>query len=732
MHVQPIWPVATGASLAYLAARGCTPEMAAALGVEHLTHAQAYVRLGYERGPNRRDAALEALWLPVYGPTGVAHPLHGQAIFFGADGACTAKLHTKTSDEHPNEVSHLPTGPLRPGMTVYWCESVLKAAVLRYHLGLNAIGMNGVDGWQRSKRGLVNSVRTLPSGCRHVLVTDSLNIAKAAAYRSVVDARRRWLKAIKRDLQAESVSYVDLPAPPDGWPKGDWGIDDLFMHPEMGGVDAVRKVLHECTRNQAADMAGQVAEFNRDCAYIRETGTVYDRVNKQMLSVPHFHNNNAPCRVEGKAVSVAWFQHPDRFEVQGLAFRPGAGEITQDGRLNLWRGFSVDPMGADAYEGGGVADEVQRYWVDTIYDAFGPDGRHLIEIFALLVQDPGRRISRHVFMGGKDGTGKSFICKPLEMILADHYEPWTVASLLNHFNSAMATCRLGVLREAGDPAHLPPKTRIELGELIKGIADSTVDRMQIEQKGRDVFKVECNQLFVMQSNYPPPYVLHAKDRRALLLRAGQHMLERRPGENQGTKGADYWADRWNWLLHEDGASKVMTWLLRYDLTGVQFDNAVPLTAYKQELTGGGGDTIQQFAEAFGANPLGMLRRAIDGVEGVDGGELVNWARSALPLPLCFDLDVAAALYGALVKQIHDLVAFKQKLGLQTAAAWECSGVRVTMRRAGQTSRTKMLWGVDLEKNCVVKVDLRGAGFSNADAIGSAVRLLSLLDVGRLD
>lgn len=139
------------AGIDYLSARGISYEQAIDMGIQFLSHAEAD-RLA-KHGEDQKKSftpTRDALWVPTIGPDGEAHPYHGQAIYFNP-GKPAFKLQPPKNELYPYEANYLLSTAVTEKSTIYWCESSIKAAILKYHFGLNAIGLNGVQGFTRSK-----------------------------------------------------------------------------------------------------------------------------------------------------------------------------------------------------------------------------------------------------------------------------------------------------------------------------------------------------------------------------------------------------------------------------------------------------------------------------------------------------------------------------------------------------------------------------------------------------
>jgi hypothetical protein len=514
---------------------------------------------------------------------------------------------------------------------------------------------------------------------------------------NVLNARRRWRLALKTQLNGATTRYIELPKPPATWSKSDWGLDDIFV---TNGKDAIGKLLlttQEFTDNNEIDV--WLDEFNSRFVYVRSSSKVYDIDDNQFLTKANFFDNYASSQSGGEAIAPLWFKSTTRKEVKSLAFRPGKPHIHED-CLNIWRGFGITPI---KFVKGDKPTDVEKYWVDTIYDAFGPEGKYLIQFCAGLVQFPEKRFSWLAFLGGKQGTGKNFVVEAMRQIFGEHATLWTVTKFANGFNTMHRTTRLGIINEPGDPALLSRQLLNDVGEQLKLNADPTQTTMLLEPKGVDMAVVDRLQANFVISNYGPPFELPAGDRRTLALLAQQHMTL--IGTGRGTKSTEFWDERWHWL-DNGGAAEVMGYLLAYDLTGVNFDAHAPMTDYKRDLMNNAPDRLKSFMEAFNTDPLGMFKRVV-------GEDFTP------PVPFVFDASVISKMFAKMVRDVDNEAAFTTSVGKLSLAHWECNSELVTMRvKAGSKVTSASHRVYEIKDNRIVKYQSGTyTGAETIDALG---------------
>ena len=107
-----------------------------------------------------------------------------------------------------------------------------------------------------------------------------------------------------------------------------------------------------------------------------------------------------------------WLKHPKRRQYQGLVFVPG-GEREIDGKLNLWRGWGVEPHPGDWSRMKAHIREVLACNDPTSND-------YIMRWIAWAVQNPAQRAEAAIVFKGKRGTGKGTLGNALCRIFGQH------------------------------------------------------------------------------------------------------------------------------------------------------------------------------------------------------------------------------------------------------------------------------------------------------------------------
>jgi len=107
-----------------------------------------------------------------------------------------------------------------------------------------------------------------------------------------------------------------------------------------------------------------------------------------------------------KPAGKYWLSNPDRQTYDAVTFEPGAGEVLKGNRVNLWRGFALEPKAGK--------------WPlmhDHIHQVLGggdPEaGRYIVWWIAWMLQHPGERAEVVLVLKGEEGAGKGILARAL-------------------------------------------------------------------------------------------------------------------------------------------------------------------------------------------------------------------------------------------------------------------------------------------------------------------------------
>jgi hypothetical protein len=187
---------------------------------------------------------------------------------------------------------------------------------------------------------------------------------------------------------------------------------------------------------------------------------------------------------EAMSLAKAWIESDLRREFQGIIFDPNS---TDPHFYNLWNGLAYTPKKGD-----------WSLFQDHIFEVIADkNGRIFIWILAWLariLQDPGgERPGTALVLRGKQGTGKGLFVDFFGKLLGKHYIQVAQASqVTGRFNSHMKDALLVFVDEgfwAGDK---------QAEGVIKNLI--TEPNLTVEQKGKDIIRVQNNVNLIMASN----------------------------------------------------------------------------------------------------------------------------------------------------------------------------------------------------------------------------------------
>jgi hypothetical protein len=246
------------------------------------------------------------------------------------------------------------------------------------------------------------------------------------------------------------------------------------------------EILAELNRENAVVLDGARTRVLRFEEVLHEAGDkryVYQLPTfLRFEDLRNFHLNRY-INVGDDKVSIGkwWLAHPDRRQYRGVVFIPG-GEPIIDGRLNLWRGWGVEPKRGDW--------PLLREHIHEVLAARDDDvDAYIFRWLAWAVQHPAEQAEvALVFLGGI-GTGKGTLGKAMSLIFGQHARHLSSPEhLTGRFNAHLRQCCFLF----GDECY-GPKDKSAEGTLKRLITEPT---LQIEPKGRDIVE-EPNRLHVM-------------------------------------------------------------------------------------------------------------------------------------------------------------------------------------------------------------------------------------------
>jgi len=189
-------------------------------------------------------------------------------------------------------------------------------------------------------------------------------------------------------------------------------------------VERVYKKIEQ-TEQAAADV---LAELNEKYCVVQDGGRVrvltferhvrhvgraqHVRYVPTFLSFDDFRNLHRHKRVKRKHLGHWWLDNPRRRQYAGLTFQPGAAEVIED-KLNLWRGWGVEPKQGDW-------SLMQNHITEVLASGIEEVATYIMDWLAWAVQHPDERAEVALVFIGKRGTGKGTLGNAMCRIFAQH------------------------------------------------------------------------------------------------------------------------------------------------------------------------------------------------------------------------------------------------------------------------------------------------------------------------
>jgi len=302
-----------------------------------------------------------------------------------------------------------------PGRQLVITEGEKKAAAC-CRAGHPCVGLGGVYSFKSKKKRvpLLESFKQFAWKDRDVVV----------AYDSDAHENRMVVQA-RNELCAELLALGAVPRVADVPPTeagAKQGLDDLIV---ADGREALAAVF-DAAESYAASAA--LHELSAEVAYVRDPGIVVRLADGQKMRAAdftshayanrHYHEVVADARGNERLVkrqaAPAWLQWEKRYELRSMAYEPGQGQVTADGRYNCWPGWGCEPRR------GSVGP--WRRLLDRLFEGF-PEERQWFERWcAVPLQRPGAKLfTTAVLWGVEQGTGKSLVGVTLGRIYGRNY-----------------------------------------------------------------------------------------------------------------------------------------------------------------------------------------------------------------------------------------------------------------------------------------------------------------------
>jgi hypothetical protein len=180
-----------------------------------------------------------------------------------------------------------------------------------------------------------------------------------------------------------------------------------------------------------------------------------------------------------------WIKHPERQQYRGVNFEPGRGAVVE-GRLNLWRGWGIEPKKGDW-------SLMQKHIWEVTANNNENNAIYQLDWLAWSIQHPDEPAETAIVFRGKRGSGKGTLGNAMVRIFGQHgVHISSIDHLTGRFNAHLRdACLL-----FADEAYWPGNRGAE-GNLKRL---TTEPDLFIEPKGRDGMTTRNMLHIIMASN----------------------------------------------------------------------------------------------------------------------------------------------------------------------------------------------------------------------------------------
>lgn len=309
-----------------------------------------------------------------------------------------------------------------------------------------------------------------------------------------------------RLLDARAHPYiVRLPDGPDGAKQG---LDDYLV---ASGADAFQELLL-ATEEFSASHA--LYAMNEKFVFVHEPLCVVDTANLSKMDPGKFHlyhyGNlkhmsiqvlpNGSVKKIPRPTAKEWLDWEGRRECPRVTYLPGKPRVTEDGDLNDWRGWGVEPKAGDV--------RPWRELMDFVFKDGDPAARTWFERWlAYPLQHPGAKLhSACVMWGVEQGTGKSMIGDTISKIYGKDNTAVIDSTALDNPRNEWAVNKQFVVGE-----EITGGDRRGVADRIKNLI--TQPRIRVDIKYIKSYWLEDTLNYYFTSNHPDAFYLEGGDRR---------------------------------------------------------------------------------------------------------------------------------------------------------------------------------------------------------------------------
>lgn len=306
----------------------------------------------------------------------------------------------------------------------------------------------------------------------------------------------------------------------------------------------------------------QLAEMQSRYIVCAEPGGVWDTHENKLIKehgfkLTHLSPKTTPPN-GGKQISIGsyFLNHPKTTRCHYFTFRPGRPKLDGD-YLNHWDDPQIQAIEGD------ISPFLEH--LDYVYDGVQEAIDYTLNWMALPLQIRGTKMESAVFLGGEQGTGKTFLGEILR-VLHGHANTAKIKGeeLESQFNDFMMRSTIVCVEE------VYMKGKWTLMDKIKDTITSTNTRVNL--KHVTPYEIPNVTNFILFSNHADALAISEGDRRWHV-----HV------SHQSPKNKEYYEQFHTWLDEDHGYEKIYNHLLQRDLTGFNRYTKPPLTQCKQDM-----------------------------------------------------------------------------------------------------------------------------------------------------
>jgi Family of unknown function (DUF5906) len=265
-----------------------------------------------------------------------------------------------------------------------------------------------------------------------------------------------------------------------------------YVPPPTTGNESQQQLLNELNRDNCVVLDGGralVLRFERVEYSVGDETYAFDApifLRPNDFRTFYLNRRVQISKDESMPLGAWWLMHRQRRQYDGLVFKPGAPKVV-GGKLNLWRGWGVEPKQGDW-------TLMKRHIEEVLCASEKSVSDYSFKWLAWAVQHPDMPPEVAIAFLGEQGTGKGALGKAFCRIFGQHARHVSSADhLTGHFNAHLRQCSFLFADEA-----FAPKDKAAEGALKRMITEST---LPIEAKGRDRIEVpNCLHIMLASNN----------------------------------------------------------------------------------------------------------------------------------------------------------------------------------------------------------------------------------------